>query len=115
MKKIIILYCFLISSAVISQNAEVQSPDGRLKLNVSIENGKPIYAVTYDGRVMLHNSPLGLMTNEGNFSEGMRFVESTTGQVNKSYKEEKIKQSSINYEANTLKFTVTNADKKQLS
>lgn len=115
MKKLIVLCCLLISSAVFSQNAEVLSPDGKLKLNVSIENGKPIYAVTFNGRVMLHNSPLGLITNEGDFIEGMSFVESSTGKVDKSYKEEKIKQSSIRYEANTLKFTVANADKKKLS
>ncbi|PKQ45150.1 glycoside hydrolase family 97 protein [Confluentibacter flavum] len=115
MKKLIVLCCLLISSAVISQNAEVVSPDGKLKLNVSVENGKTTYSVTYNNKVMLENSPLGLITNEGNFTENMTFVESTSDKVNKSYNQEKIKQSSIIYEANTLKFTIENADKKQLS
>lgn len=115
MKKTLVLCCLLLSMAAISQNAEISSPDGKLKLNVSVENGKPSYGVTYNNKVMLEPSPLGLMTNEGNFSENMRFVDSKTAKVNKSYKEEKIKQSSVTYEANTLLFTIENADKKQLS
>ena len=115
MKKLIVLCCLLISSAVISQNAEVLSPDGKLKLNVSIENGNSVYSVTYNDKVILENSPLGLITNEGNFTKKISFVESTAGKVEKSYEQEKIKQSSINYEANTLKFTIANADKKQIS
>lgn len=115
MKKLIVLYCLLISATMISQNAEVVSPDGKLKLNVSVESGKTVYSVTYNNKVMLENSPLGLLTNEGDFSQNMTFVESTTDKVDKSYTQEKIKQSSINYSANTLKFTIANADKKQLS
>lgn len=115
MKRIIGLCCLLISSMAISQNAEVTSSDSKLKVRVSVENGKFVYAVTYNNKVMLENSPLGLITNEGDFSQNMNFVESSTDKVNKSYKEEKIKKSSITYEANTLKFTVENKDKKQLS
>src|SRR5690606_39737292 len=115
MKKIISLCCLLISSIAISQNADVVSPDSKLKVRVSVENGKFVYAVTYNNKIMLENSPLGLITNEGDFSQNMNYIESSTGKINKSYKEEKIKQSSITYEANTLKFTVENKDKKQLS
>ena len=41
MKKLIVLCYLLISATVISQNAEVVSPDGKLKLKVSVENGNP--------------------------------------------------------------------------
>ena len=115
MKKLIVLCCLLISSAMISQNAEVVSPDGKLKVNVSVESGKTVYSVAYNNKVMIENSPLGLITNEGDFTENMSFVESTSDKVSKNYSQEKIKKSSINYEANTLKFTVANKDKKQLS
>ena len=75
----------------------------------------PLYSVTYNDKVILENSPLGIITNEGDFTKNMSFVESTTGKIDKSFEQEKIKQSSINYEANTLKFTVVNANKKQIS
>src|SRR5690606_35092244 len=107
--------CLLVTSLMFSQNAEVLSPDSKLKLNVSVDNGKPMYSVSYNGKVMLENSPLGLITNEGDFSQRMNFIESKTAKVNKTYKEEKIKQSSVVYDANTLTFTIENADKKQVS
>ncbi|MFI0430975.1 glycoside hydrolase family 97 catalytic domain-containing protein [Mariniflexile sp. HMF6888] len=116
MKSTFTAILFLFSSMLaFSQKAQVLSPDGKLKLNVSLETGKPIYSVTYNDKLMLENSPLGLITNEGDFSKNMSFVESTTGTINKSYEQEKIKKSSINYEANSLKFTIENADKKQIS
>ena len=115
MKKLIVLCCLLISSTVISQSSAILSPDGKLKLDVLIENGKPIYSVVYNNKVMLENSPLGLITNEGDFTKNMRFLEATSGELEKSFKQDKIKQSFINYKANTLKFTIENADKKQIS
>src|SRR5690606_1094977 len=115
MKNLIVVCCLLVTSLMISQNAEVLSPNSKLKLNVSVENGKFVYAVTYNDKVILENSPLGLITNEGDFTQNMSFIESSTDKVNKSYTEDKIKQSSITYDANTLKFTIENADKKQLS
>ncbi len=115
MKKLIFICLLIVSSSVSSQNAEVLSPDGKVKLKVSIENGKPIYSVTYNDKTILENSPLGLVTNEGSFLDNMSFVESSNGKVDKHYVQEKIKRSSVNYEANSLTFTMANANKKQLS
>ena len=71
-RKLIIFYFMLVSSAMYSQNIpSLSSPDGNLKLNVLIENGKPMYSVTYNGKTMLENSPIGVITNEGDFSVNM--------------------------------------------
>lgn len=115
MNKLFLLCFLMISSTLISQNTKVLSPNGKLRLNVFVENGKPVYSVTYNDEVMLHNSPLGLKTNEGTFDKDMSFVESSNGKVNKQFKQDKIKQSTIKYEANSLRFTIANAEKKQLS
>lgn len=115
MKKIIVLSFFLITSALIAQNAEISSPDGKLKVNVTIENGKPVYAVSYNNNTILENSPLGLKTNEGDFIDNISFVESTTDKVSKTYEEDRIKQSKISYEANSLTYTIANAGEKQIS
>ncbi|MGD2035820.1 MAG: glycoside hydrolase family 97 N-terminal domain-containing protein, partial [Bacteroidales bacterium] len=93
----------------------VSGPDGNLELNISIENGKPIYSVTYKGETILENSPLGLIINEGDFSSGMSYIESTAGKVDKEYTQAKIKQSYIRYQANTLKCTFSNSEKKRIS
>lgn len=106
----------MISSAVCAQDAmEVSGPDGHLNLRVAVENGHPVYSVTYKGNEMLGNSPLGLLTNEGDFTKNMVFEGSAGGEVLKEYTQEKIKHSSVRYEANTLKCTFTNPSGNQLS
>ncbi|MFC2136592.1 glycoside hydrolase family 97 catalytic domain-containing protein [Bacteroidota bacterium] len=115
MKNIIVLFAILISSVTVAQSqATVSSPDGKLIINVLVEEGIPLYNVSYNGKAMLENSPLGLTTNEGDFSSDMRYIESTTGEVDKQYTQDKIKRSSIKYKANTLRCTFANADEKQI-
>ena len=43
-------------------------PDARLKLDFQLQDGKPVYSVTYDGKTVLENSPLGFVSNIGDFS-----------------------------------------------
>lgn len=107
--------CILFSSAAFSQVTEVKSPDGYLQLSIDIEAGTPVYSVTYKGQTMLEDSPLGLTTNEGDFTSGMSFIESSKDEVEKTYTQSKIKQSFIEYKANTLKCTFANTDEKQIS
>ncbi|SMO39841.1 glycoside hydrolase family 97 protein [Gracilimonas mengyeensis] len=116
MRYIIFLMGMLIASPTFAQNnVEVASPDGNLNITVSVQQGKPVYAVSYKGRIMLENSPLGLTTNEGDFSTNLSLVNSETGEVDKQYTQRKIKQSYVEYTANTLTVTFENADEKQIS
>ena len=39
-----------------------------LKLDFQLQDGKPVYSVTYDGKTVLENSPLGFVSNIGDFS-----------------------------------------------
>lgn len=93
-----------------AQVAEVSSPDGKLKLNVFSEEGKALYSVTFQGKIMLDKSPLGLMTNESDFSKNLKFINSKKDFVSKKYSNEKIKKSEVEYKANTLTVNFINAD-----
>ncbi len=116
MKKLIILCCFIISSAVYSQNTmSVSSPNGELTLNVLVKSGKPVYSVSYKGGIVLEDSPLGLLTNEGDFSTNMIFENSSTAKVQEDYTQTKIKQSKVSYNANTLNCSFTNAKKQKIT
>lgn len=95
--------------------ANVESPDGNLQVRLSIKNGRPVYAVSYKNKTMLEESPLGLMTNEGDFSKNMKFVDKQTDVVNKQYTQDKIKKSTITYNANTLTYTVENERQRRLN
>lgn len=85
-----------------AQIASLTSPDGRLKLDLFLEEGQPSYSVEYDARVILEKSPLGIITNEGDFSKNLTFKAQNTSSVDKTYTQEKIKQSTIHYKANRL-------------
>ncbi|MDR6157718.1 hypothetical protein QF023_001234 [Chryseobacterium sp. SLBN-27] len=105
-----LLLCLLSGISGFAQIAEVSSPDGKLKLNVFSENGKALYNVTFQGKVMLEKSPLGLITNESDFSQNLKFTDSKKDKVSKTYISEKIKKSQVDYNANSLTINFINAD-----
>ena len=116
MKKIpfTIALCFLLSS-LFAQEAVVFSPDKQLKLTVQLVGGKPVYAVSYNGKPMIDNSPLGLSTNEGDFSTGMKWLGKVDSTIDKRYTQDRIKTSQIHYTANRLKVNLQNAARKNIS
>lgn len=116
MKKLIILCCFVIASAAYSQNTmSVSSPDGELALNVLVKSDQAVYSITYKGGIVLEDSPLGLITNEGDFSTNIKFVSSTTAKVEETYSQTRIKQSQVSYKANTLNCVFSNAKEQKIA
>ncbi|WP_031425947.1 glycoside hydrolase family 97 protein [Flavimarina sp. Hel_I_48] len=116
MKNIGLLCLLLLSATMIAQNEQsISGPDGKLLLKILIEDGKPLYTVTYNNELMLDKSPLGLHTNEGDFSSKMNFIAAVQDSTSKDYVQEKIKQSQVSYKANTLKVTLSNADEKEIA
>lgn len=105
-----ILLFFLTGISGFAQVAEISSPDGKLKLNVFSENGKALYDVTFLGKTMLEKSPLGLITNESDFSKNLKFIDNKKDKISKNYMNEKIKKSEVSYKATTLMVNFTNAD-----
>ena len=68
-------YCFFLLSFFVAnsqaQQSIVTSPDGKLTVNLAVNNGTPTYSVSYKGKLSLEPSPLGLKTNVGDFSTGL--------------------------------------------
>lgn len=93
----------------------VSSPNGDLILKVLIKDGTAFYSVTYKGGIVLEDSPLGLITNAGDFTTNMNFVSSTTAKVEETYHQTKIKQSEVNYNANTLNCVFSNAKQQKIA
>lgn len=108
MKTIIFGVSLLISAGAWASPLTVASPDGKLKVVTDVAGGRPVYLVIYDGNTILENSPLGLLTDVGDLSKGMSLVGSETSKVSKSYDQDKIKKSHIDYEANRLVTTLRN-------
>lgn len=103
----LILFVFLLMP-VMAQQHSVSSPNGKLRVTFFIESGKPYYRVSYNGTPMLENSPLGLVANAGDFSRDMKFADKKESKIDKSYTQDRIKRSTIRYQANEAVFTLTN-------
>ncbi|MDG5767817.1 glycoside hydrolase family 97 catalytic domain-containing protein [Balneolales bacterium ANBcel1] len=108
-------YVILLSTNAFAQVASVKSPNEKLKLEVFVDRGMPTYAVTYNGHSALEKSPLGLLTNEGDFSRNMQFIEYETDEVEKRYTQDRIKHSYIEYHANTLRATFKNDSDQEIA
>lgn len=114
-KVLYLLFSFFLISKSLAQVAEVASPDGHLKLHVFSEDGKVWYNVILQEKIMLEKSPLGLVTNESDFSKNLKFTDSQKDLVSKKYTNVKIKKSEIDYKANTLSVNFINADQHQMN
>ncbi len=83
-----------------------KSPDGRLQVAVSCDNGNPTYTVNYDGKPCMKPSPLGLNTNIGDFTKGLSISNSSAVQpVKADYTLYNIKRKDNHYEANQQTYT----------
>lgn len=100
MKKILFVLCFAclcIQSTL--ANEVVSSPDGRIKVELTVKEGQPCYQVSYDGQLVIGQSALGLITNIGDFSRDLTLAKVVTNNVKADYSLRNIKQSHVSYEA----------------
>lgn len=110
-KKLLTTLCLLPAFALAQ---EVQGPDGALKVNVQHESGKLSYTVTYNGRVMLEPSPLGLETTIGSFANRLTYIGDSQRIIKETYSLPTAKVSRVHYHANELTATYTNTQNDTL-
>lgn len=101
MKKLFcVLGMVLVCTAGNAREKQITSPDGKLTVTVSDTNGKPAYSIQYNGISFLESSPLGLVTNVGDFTQGMSIGEDVRiGNIDEQYELPNIKQKSVHYVA----------------
>lgn len=100
----------MMTIGALADETMVTSPDGKLKVNVTDEQGKVSYAVTYDGKNMLMPSALGLNTNIGDYTSGLTLKNKREKHLTNDYVMHNTKQSNIHYDANELQLDYANAD-----
>ena len=74
MRKLLFSLAFMMSVTVMADDKVVSSPDGRLVVTISCNDGKASYGVKYDGMEVLKASSLGLKTNVGDFTKGLKML-----------------------------------------
>ena len=95
--------CLLLSGmTAFGQNpaGNVTSPDGKISVNVTDDNGTPQYSVKYGGKVFIQPSRLGLVTNYDDYSQQLTLRDVRTSIVDDHYSLPDIKQSDVHYVAN---------------
>lgn len=102
----------LASLPLAAEERTVSSPDGKLVVTVNDDGGRANYTVTYAGQPILRSSRLGLKTNIGDFTAGLKLTGTKTSKVDKRYTMTRTKASEAHYVANQAVVTFTNA--KQL-
>lgn len=111
------------SSELAAQEELVTSPDGQTFLKVELNDGKLSYTAGYYETVkkekkevvMLEKSPLGLMTNIGDFSQNMTWTAVDKGETARSFSLTRSKVSQVDYKANTLAVSLKNGKNQNLT
>ena len=102
---LLFIICQLLFTSVRAQS--VQSPDGKVSVTLELTEGKPTYSVSYQGQVLLNPSALGVVTNVGDYTQGLALKGIGQNKVSESYTLRNIKQSRVDYEATEAVATYT--------
>ena len=102
---LLIIICQLLFSPVKAQS--IQSPDGKVSVMLELTEGKPSYSVSYQGQELLKPSALGVVTNIGDYTQGLALKEIVQNKISESYSLRNIKQSRVDYEATEAVATYT--------
>ncbi|MDD4516367.1 glycoside hydrolase family 97 protein [Massilibacteroides sp.] len=114
----ILCFCLIFITSgglLVAQNKTVKSINGRLVLNIDMNNGMPSYSVVYDDKTLVENSPLGFVADIGDFSGSMVFVNAEEGVIDEQYSLTRAKSSSVHYQAKELTYSLKNAEGHPLS
>ncbi|MDQ6469857.1 glycoside hydrolase family 97 catalytic domain-containing protein [Flavobacterium sp. LHD-80] len=106
---------FTISNSLRAQQLSATSPDKNIKLEISVINGSPYFQVFYQNEEFLGKSPLGLLSSAGDFTKGLKLINSKTAKIQESYKLDRSKVSQVNYKANEITYSFTNTNNETLN
>ena len=100
--------CLLAAFRSYAEERSFASPDGRIKVVVNDNDGKPNYSVSYDGNVFILPSPLGLDTSLGEYVSDMTMLpeKDAPALIHERYNVKTIKQSEVDYKATEAVFTL---------
>jgi hypothetical protein len=113
-----LLFCFIFFLPLLlleAGNIIVTSPDKNLQVSVFLKEGTINYNLSYRGKLILEDSPLGMVTNISDFSKELHLVDKKESTIDKVYTENRIKKSNINYHANELICSYETSKKEKIS
>jgi alpha-glucosidase len=110
-------YCLISYCAIAKDKWSVASPDKKIVVTISGQaqpaNGL-VYSVTYDKKLALETSPLGLDREDQSFSQNLKLISQATRQIDENYTLLVGKKLQNRNQANELTLTFENANKEQV-
>ena len=101
----------MLLSAMTVNAQTITSPDGKVQVALELTSqGKPHYSISCQGQELIQRSDLGVLTNMGDYTQGLTLKDFVTKPVNDTYTLRNIKQSQVNYEANEAVATYQKED-----
>ena len=98
MKKTMICCLALLCLTIVAKSQTISSPDGKIQVTLDLQDGKPYYSVSYEGQTMLNRSALGVVTNIGDYTQGLTLREGFGAMpVSETYTLRNIKQRQVSY------------------
>lgn len=103
MRKLFLSLSLLVTAFAFADSKVVSSPDGKLVVTISCDEGQASYAVKYDGLEIIKPSALGLKTNLGDFTKGLKMLPDVKEETLRyAYLLTQSKFSNVSVEANRL-------------
>ncbi|HEY6914823.1 MAG TPA: glycoside hydrolase family 97 N-terminal domain-containing protein, partial [Paludibacter sp.] len=113
MQKSFLIIAFICFSALLVQATNkkltVTSPDGKLSIEASVTlSGAPIYTVKNNNQPIILQSALGLVSDQGDFSEKVKLSQVTPlKKITETYNAPAEKRTNRTYTANCASLTLT--------
>ena len=103
------VFLAFMTANVWAEDVKIASPDGKVNVTVTDQGGIPTYMITYDGRVMLKPSRLGLKASIGDFTAGITIKGQKQSRIDQNYEMTRIKTSQVHYVATEAVIAMQNA------
>ncbi|MBP1676487.1 MAG: glycoside hydrolase family 97 protein [Bacteroidetes bacterium] len=98
-----------------AEDKKITSPDGKLVVQISANAGLPSYSVSYNGKIFLKPSPIGLKTNVGDFTKDVVLNDTVlSNSIDNTYALPNIKKSQVHYQANEAVFLCSKNGKRAI-
>ncbi len=108
MKRIPFLFAaLLVAMGGFAAEHQISSPDGGIVVKLSDQGGRVVYTVSYQTNEVLTQSPLGLKTNIGDWTQNLVMGQCVVRTVKDSYSLPDIKQRQVEYEATEAVYPLT--------
>lgn len=106
MKKKTLLCMALLCLTMVTKAQTIQSPNGNIAVITELtDGGRPHYRVLYQGQEVVSSSALGIVTNIGDYTQGLSLAKNTQNELSETYTLRNIKQSNVEYRANEAVLT----------